>query len=515
MRALEISEGLLAQTSSTEAREGLLTEMSSAYETAFDFAAASDDVSGGFSIMERVRGRITTEMLLQPAGSAVRKADMEVEDRIRNLKVDLIKASAPDKRDHLIDQLFYAEQERYVEDKPAPVYERGLQSVSLERVIDNVGSKAAILEYVLKQDGNAYCLFISQSGARIVRLGSAAKLTALAESLVTELKSNKPWRIDARKLYDEVLGPIPDINQYSQLTIVPDGVLHTVPFDVLLLPSGKLLGATAITAYAPSAVSEVLLKNRSGLTVKNAFLGVGGAIYSKAGAQPFRLANADVRGGYLGLDATKLPNLPGSREEVQSAADILRATGGQETLQVGSTATEFSFTHAPLQSFNVIHLAIHAVANTEDPSRAALIFPPDSQHGDDGLLQPQDIARLHLAAHIVVLSACDTAVGHLQGQVGVANIARAFLQAGADSVVSTLWPVDDIQSLTLMKAFYKHLASGDTVAAALTSAKRDVFESLGQEASPVTWAGFVLLGNGDASIRSSPMASLDKGLSIQ
>lgn len=67
-------------------------------------------------------------------------------------------------------------------------------------------------------------------------------------------------------------------------------------------------------------------------------------------------------GGYFGVDPAKLPNLPGSREEVQSAANILRGVAGAETLQVGKAATEFAFTHAPLANFDVIHLAIHAVA---------------------------------------------------------------------------------------------------------------------------------------------------------
>ena len=67
MRALEISEGLLSQTSNGAVREGLLTAMSSAYETAFTFATQTGDLQGAFATVERVRGRITTETLLQPA----------------------------------------------------------------------------------------------------------------------------------------------------------------------------------------------------------------------------------------------------------------------------------------------------------------------------------------------------------------------------------------------------------------------------------------------------------------
>ena len=87
-----------------------------------------------------------------------------------------------------------------------------------------------------------------------------------------------------------------------------------------------------------------------------AFLGVGGAIYNQAGMKTFTLAKSNPRGGYFGVDPAKLPNLPGSREEVQTAAHILRDVAGAETLQVGKAATEFAFTHAPLAKFEVIHL---------------------------------------------------------------------------------------------------------------------------------------------------------------
>ena len=147
------------------------------------------------------------------------------------------------------------------------------------------------------------------------------------------------------------------------------------------------------------------------------------------------------------------------------------------------------------------------MADHDDPSRAALIFPPDPQHEDDGLLESSDIANLHLGADVVVLSACETAVGHLQGQVGVANLARAFLQAGADSVVSTLWPVNDLHSTHLMKGFYKYLARGKSAADALAMAKRDLLQDSGTDISPQSWAGFVLLGNGDAALRSTQRAT--------
>lgn len=506
MRALETSEGLLAQTSNGAVREGLLTEMSSAYETAFKFAAASDDIDGAFSIVERVRGRITAETLVQPERFSDGPTNIALEDKIRNLKVHLIKADSPSERNRLIEALFYAEQQRFVQDKPAPAYVSRIEAIPLKRVTASLDKDEALLEYVLPKTGNGYCLLLTQRSATILQLSAAKDISAVVERFLNDVKNENSWKRSARAAYDAVLGPIPNIGRFGRLTIVPDGDLHLLPFEALLSPSGTLVGQTAITSYAPSAVSDFLLKTRPATKTFNAFLGVGGAVYDRASAKPFTLAKTTSRGAYFGIDFAKLPNLPGSLEEVQAAAEMFHSRNEVATLQIGSDATEFAFTHAPLADFQVVHLAIHAVADKDDPSRAALIFPADPQHNEDGLLEPREIVNLHFGAQVVVLSACDTAVGRLQGQVGVANLARAFLQAGADSVISTLWPVNDVHSVYLMKAFYKHLAAGDPAAGALAAAKRDMLRQSGTDLSPRLWAGFIVLGNGNAAVPTSQAA---------
>jgi CHAT domain len=241
MRALEISEGLLAQTNSGAVREGLLTAMSSAYETAFTFAAQSGDLQDAFSIVERVRGRITTETLLQRNRTAEQPTDITLEDKIRNLKVQLLKASASDDRDRLIDQLFYAEQQRFAEDRPAPLSIEKVGTVPISRVTADLGKDEAVLEYVLPEKGNGYCLFLSQKNASIIPLGPARQISALAQSFTEDLATNKPWKETSKALYDAVLAPIPNVDQFDRLTIVPDGALHLVPFDTLRSQSGKLL----------------------------------------------------------------------------------------------------------------------------------------------------------------------------------------------------------------------------------------------------------------------------------
>jgi CHAT domain-containing protein len=90
-----------------------------------------------------------------------------------------------------------------------------------------------------------------------------------------------------------------------------------------------------------------------------------------------------------------------------------------------------------------------------------LLLAPDGQGREDGLLQAREIRNLPLRAELVTLSACDTGVGNVEGEEGVANLVKAFLFAGAKSVLASMWSVGDTSSTYLMTQFYLHLAQGE------------------------------------------------------
>jgi CHAT domain-containing protein len=118
----------------------------------------------------------------------------------------------------------------------------------------------------------------------------------------------------------------------------------------------------------------------------------------------------------------------------------------------------------------------------------------DPKHDEDGFVEASEIVQLPLHAELVVLSACNTAVGPLEGQEGIATLSRAFLLAGARTVVSTLWSVEDQSTLYLMKSFYAELNRGKGAADALASAKRNMLKKFGTNAVPYYWAGFIVEG---------------------
>jgi CHAT domain-containing protein len=163
---------------------------------------------------------------------------------------------------------------------------------------------------------------------------------------------------------------------------------------------------------------------------------------------------------------------------------------------LGSRATETNFKQLPLNQYNVIHLALHGYADPEFPDRSALVFAPEEPATNDGLLQVREIRNLRLNANLITLSACDTGVGPV-GEEGVENIVNAFIEAGAQSVVSTLWELEDHATAHLMTVFYEHLGRHEEKAEALRQAQLEMINS---GAPPYYWAGFEIDGEPGGSL---------------
>jgi len=251
-----------------------------------------------------------------------------------------------------------------------------------------------------------------------------------------------------------------------------------------------LVSSRTVT-YAPSATSLYLVNSAPRQPAQHTFLGVGGIPYEQ-NAELIKLATMR---GYV---SSPLVNLLASKGEVLAAQASFRSDS--DTILLGPGATKSAFERSALDQYSIIHLAVHAVANEKHPERAAIILLSDSSSGDDGILEASNIVHLRISADLVVLSACDTAVGRLQGEEGIANLSLAFQLAGAKTVVSTLWSIDDTRALYLMTRFYAHLAEKDTVAHAMTAAKRDMLKTYGTQAVPYYWASFKLEGPGDHAI---------------
>src|SRR5581483_803663 len=273
--------------------------------------------------------------------------------------------------------------------------------------------------------------------------------------------------------FNELLFPISEMQHKRNLIVIPDGQLHRLPFGAFENLSGTYVIQSHMIAYAPSVTSFYLLSHeaaRSKMSLQP-LLAVGGISYSQAALRPVSLMQ--------GLSKPALANLPYSKQEV---LDANAAIGGTNVLLIGKNATESAFKHAASGRFGTIHLAVHGFANDPDPDQASLALLPDPQAGEDGLLHASELAMMHLNAQLVVLSSCDTGVGPIEGEEGISTLSNSFLLAGAKSVVSTLWPVEDTSSLFLMKQFYSRIAAGDSPELALTKAKREMLSTFASRA---------------------------------
>jgi CHAT domain-containing protein len=151
-----------------------------------------------------------------------------------------------------------------------------------------------------------------------------------------------------------------------------------------------------------------------------------------------------------------------------------------------------------LRPYRVLHFATHGVADTRNPELSGLILSLVDAAGRprEGFLGVSEIYELDLAADLVVLSGCRTALGKEVRGEGLMNLTRGFLYAGVPRVVGTLWPVQDRTTKELMSRFYRAMWQGGLPpASALREAQRSMIRDDHRYRDPYSWAGFVLQGD--------------------
>jgi CHAT domain-containing protein/tetratricopeptide (TPR) repeat protein len=490
-RASDILDAMIGNVTAASGKIGLITAMSEIYTEHFALVADHlNDTAKAFSVLEHARGRVTTDLLMsgKPPDSS---EELEIEKQISRLNLELTRANSAEKVRQVRDKIFLVEQARWVAPASGPWKSRPWETIPLERVRLGLATNELMLEHVIAEP-HSYCLAISRDFARIVPLASRETIEKLVATYLKTLKTKGASKTEGHQLYTALLKNVPEAAKKERLIIVPDGRLHLLPFDALVDGNGRYLVYSHTITYAPSASAMYLVNSMPPRQpAQKALLGVGGIPYDQT-------ADLNKLAKMRGYTNDTLPTLPASKEEVLAADAAVHA--GANTLLIGPSATKSAFEHSDLDQHAIIHLAVHGVANEKHPDRAALILLNDPSSGDDGILEASEIVHLRTNADLVVLSACDTAVGSLQGEEGIANLSLAFQLAGAKNVVSTLWSIDDTSTLYLMKHFYAHLAERSSVAYALTAAKRDMLITYGAKAIPYYWASFRLDGVGDRPI---------------
>jgi CHAT domain-containing protein len=469
-RAAAIQDLMIGNADSALGKTALIKGVGNLYAKHFGLIAEhGGDPTKAFTVVEQARGRVMTDLLM--SGDKTSPESLATEKNIARLRLQLTAAQSDKDIEQLRDQIFLAEQFRSVTPELSILKAQEHQVITVRQLQESLSNSEALLEYVM-DDPASYCLVVTRTSIRIVKLPGEQALSPLAIAYLDKLKAKELAHDEARHLYDVLLGGIPGLQDTKQFIIVRDSQLHLLPFDALIDPAGRYVVESRAVVYAPSATSFFLLRTTSRRkSSAQGLLAVGGVPYQQSG--------------------TGLGDLPSSRDEALGAAAAL--PDRSNTLLLGNEATETAFKKSV--NHRIIHLAVHAIADNTSPDRAALILLSDPQHGEDGSLYPSEIVQLPLDADLVVLSACDTAVGPVQGEEGISTLARAFLLAGARTVVSTLWTIDDDSTLYLMKVFYAELARKRSAPEALRVAKRSMLKEFGlRKAVPYYWAGFTLEG---------------------
>jgi CHAT domain-containing protein len=505
--AEDVIDGMLVNLHEAYWSSSLAGAMSETYLRHFELEAQEGNVERALGVLERVRGRTAAALLENKVTFSKNESEdvRALENNVSELQLRLMRSESAQERVGLLDQL--VEYERRLEWTRTDRRESKLgwfeKPSSLKAIQASLRSDEVVLEYVLSEP-HSYCVWISKKRAVVQVLPAGRqRIQELTRKYLDEILAKSDDIVLAKQLYGLLLSPLPQEATRERLIVVPDGILHLLPFDTLHDSTGVLLLETSTISYAPaSTVLSVLRTIKDTEPSRRTFLGVGDVSYQNQAHVSAKLDKPTafkqrLLRGLSDTFGTSLYDLPQTREEVIEVNNIVGKNG---VLLLGVDATETAFKSEPLEDFKIIHLAAHGFADTQFPERSGLVLGVDANSHDDGLLQVHEIIRLRFNADLVTLSACNTGVGKLQGEEGVTNLVEAFLVSGAKAVVASLWSADDTYTLALMERFYTHIAEGQDKAGALRHAKLDLLTKYGRQISPYYWGAFVLVGDGGSPI---------------
>ena len=470
-------DSLVATAPTPNVERELLTELREVYSGYFESLCRQGNLTEAFKTVEKARGRIEAQALehhdlILPHDSTPR------ERQITQLNLQLIKSDSPRARSNLAQTLHEVELKS---DDATLAGKTATNPVTLETVQRHLGPAELVIEYVLAKP-QSYALAITSDGVHQYVLSSKNLIEAQVSQYRKAIRAQKADPVLARTLFYELLAPIPEYRTKRAVIVIPDGKLHLLPFSALMDQAGYVIHSHTFSA-SPSSTVLCLLRDRENKTLADPLQYVGVAAWTSTTQQ---------KNLFLRMVSTheikQLQPLPESKREVEAIAhDFL----GPNTVLLGADATVDRFKHLPLGEYRVLHLALHGYADIEYPDRSALVFAPQRNGADDGHLEVGEIRRLHLNARLVTLSACDTGVGPV-GETGVANLVNAFIEAGAEAVVSTLWNVEDRTTAHLMTMFYGNLTNHESKAEALRNAQLELVRS---RLPPYYWASFEIVGD--------------------
>lgn len=390
------------------------------------------------------------------------------------------------------------------------------------------GDHTVLLEYELG-DERSYVWFVDSGHVTPYELPPAEKIRKLVRSFRSALTAREPrpgdsleqykrrissadneYPVLARQLSQQLLDPLKQsLADAKRVLIVPDGALQHIPFAALPLGEAGEKNAVLMThrevVILPSASALSALRKMVRARPTRTAVIVADPVVEKSDdrvlltRKPLRkkpLARAPALSVAL-RDAQSprhLARLNGSRVEAETIREALGAP--DVLLELDFDASRSNILSGTLEPYRIVHFATHGIIDARHPEMSGLVLSLVDEKGQpqNGYLRLGDIYNLKLSADLVVLSACNSALGKDLESEGIIGLPRGFLYAGGKSVIASLWKVDDEAGASFMKGFYARIRQGESPSSALRGAQLDMAEG-GHWPEPFYWAAFVLQGD--------------------
>lgn len=518
-RALELIEAARVQILREDLRTSFFATVQGQFERHVELLVAAGEAERSWEIAERARSRALRDLLAE-AGAGLRRAadprlvarERELQRRLNALDRRLDTVDDLERRSELearlaaaIDELETVRGEvrrrdpRYAAlTRPSAVEAETLRRELLDR-------DTLLLEYRLGE-ASSHLWAVDAQGVRVFELPARERVESLVREAAGRLES-LDWPESTPRalceLADLLLAPVAGDLDDRRLVLVPDGALEALSFAALPDP------AAADCASAPPLVAEhelVYLPSATTLALQRSLLAdrapaeswlamIADPVYGPEDPRwsESREAQSDgLRGA--GATARAFERLPQAGREAEAILSLLPAE--KTFAATGFDASQATVTSGALDGHRIVHFAVHGVLDADDPLLSYLALSQLDRDGKPlaGELFAHRVYDLDLAADLVVLSACETALGeHVAGEGLIAGLPRAFLYAGAARVLVSLWAVPDRGTRELMQRFYRALlVDGLAPAEALRRAQLSLWR---EGHPPYRWAGFVLQGD--------------------
>jgi CHAT domain-containing protein len=454
-----------------EFRAALAADAQQAHTRLVALAAGQGDAAGLLLALERGRARALAASLPDDSAPLHAPAESTLWRWLRARWQDAVAEGDDERRVALEDTL--AETRRraaLAQPGPAPAAATAAPVPDLAQLQASLAPDAALLWFhlageqllavVLRPDAVAQVVVPATDlpdrvrGLRFqidaLRFGGAAALAAHGPQLQQRAMAH------LRALYDGVWAPVaPHLAGCRQVVVMPDGGLHYLPFAALHDGQDWLLARHTLSLAPSAAVWQRLQGRPPRAWTQAVVVGVGGG----------------------GVDGETLPHV------AHEVAAVAAAWAGPSTTLCGAAATQPAVLAAAAGA-DLLHLACHGRFRADNPAFCELLLA-------DGPWTLMDLRQARLGAALVTLSACETGLSRIDPGGELLGLVRAFMLAGAETVVATLWPVSDEASAHLIADFYRALGADAAPAEALRTAQLAAARA---GAHPWHWAGYTLHG---------------------